>query len=76
MSSEPIIFGGKTAIGSLAKYISDKNIEKFQPMNVNFGLFDPLETRTKKKEKKEALSQRALSIIRDIAEKRENNEKF
>ena len=74
VSSEPIIFGGKTAIGSLAKYISDKNIEKFQPMNVNFGLFDPLETRTKKKEKKEALSQRALSIIRDIAEKRENNE--
>ena len=43
-------------------------------MNVNFGLFDPLETRTKKKEKKEALSQRALSIIRDIAEKSENNE--
>lgn len=66
VSDEPIIFGNKTAIGSLARYISDENVEKFQPMNVNFGLFAPLEQRTKKKEKKEALSQRALEIIKGV----------
>lgn len=74
VSDKPLVFGNETATGSLAKYISDPNIEKFQPMNVNFGLFAPLPTRTRKKEKKEALSQRALSVIRDIAEKRKNNE--
>jgi len=32
----------------------------FQPMNVNFGLFPPLETRTKRKERKPAYARRAL----------------
>ena len=62
---DPVIFDNRTAIGALANYISSENIEDFQPMNVNFGLFPPLEEKVKKKERKEAMSQRALEIIKN-----------
>ena len=62
---DPVIFDNRTAIGALANYISSENIENFQPMNVNFGLFPPLEEKVKKKERKEAMSQRALEIIKN-----------
>ena len=58
-----VIFPPQTAIGALAHYVSDPNVTDFQPMNVNFGLFPPLETRCKKKDRKTALSQRALEQI-------------
>ena len=32
-----IIFPGNTAIGALARYISNPATDKFQPMNINFG---------------------------------------
>ncbi|MBR5154938.1 MAG: methylenetetrahydrofolate--tRNA-(uracil(54)-C(5))-methyltransferase (FADH(2)-oxidizing) TrmFO, partial [Clostridia bacterium] len=32
----------KTAIGALANYISNPAVEDFQPMNVNFGIFEDL----------------------------------
>ncbi len=31
-----------TATGALATYISDHTVAKFQPMNVNFGIIEPL----------------------------------
>ena len=34
-----------TAIGSLARHITQPGHSSFQPMNTNFGLFDPLENR-------------------------------
>ncbi len=61
-----------TAIGALMAHITigHKNYDQigeeqksFQPMNVNFGLFPPLEQRTKKKERKEAYCRRALDDI-------------
>ena len=73
-SENPVIFGNKTAIGSLAKYISDANVTLFQPMNVNFGLMAPLEERTKKKDRKEALSKRALEIMTEFTEKKRGSE--
>jgi methylenetetrahydrofolate--tRNA-(uracil-5-)-methyltransferase len=63
---EPLIFDRKTAIGALSHYISNENIENFQPMNINFGLFPPLDEKIKKKDKKEAISERALKIISDM----------
>lgn len=70
LSDKPFILGNKTAIGSLAKYVSDENISSFQPMNVNFGLMAALEEKTKKKDRKEALSQRAVNIIKSITEEK------
>lgn len=62
---KPYDFPRKTAIGSLALYISDESVGNFQPMNVNFGIIEPLEKRIKGKRNKNAeISARALDIIR------------
>jgi len=54
----------KTALGALLNHITlgHEGID-FQPMNVNFGLFDPLEEKTKKADRKSAYSQRALEEL-------------
>ena len=68
MRNEPYIYDPKTAIGSLAHYISKQTVVDFQPMNVNFGIFPPLEFKGKKPKKadrKEMYSQRALEIIKN-----------
>lgn len=53
-----------TALGSLIGHITGgANADTFQPMNVNFGLFPPLEGRVKKKERKPAMSARALAAV-------------
>ncbi len=49
-----------TAFGALIHHITGgADAKTFQPMNVNFGLFPPLAERTKKKERKPAMSKRA-----------------
>lgn len=54
----------KTAMGALANYISNPATTDFQPMNVNFGIFEDLGERIKdKKEKGEKYAQRALEEI-------------
>ncbi len=53
-----------TALGALLGHITGgAEAETYQPMNVNFGLFPPLETRLKKRERKPAMSQRALADL-------------
>jgi methylenetetrahydrofolate--tRNA-(uracil-5-)-methyltransferase len=53
-----------TALGALLNHITiGADAATFQPMNVNFGLFPPLETRTKRKERKPAYARRALSDL-------------
>jgi methylenetetrahydrofolate--tRNA-(uracil-5-)-methyltransferase len=50
-----------TALGALLKHITgDAEAATFQPMNVNFGLFPPLEGKTHKSERKLHMAQRAL----------------
>ncbi|HHZ18776.1 MAG TPA: methylenetetrahydrofolate--tRNA-(uracil(54)-C(5))-methyltransferase (FADH(2)-oxidizing) TrmFO [Acholeplasmataceae bacterium] len=62
----PLIdFTAETAIGALASYISAPNRD-FQPMNVNFGIFAPLDRRYKKVERKKAYALRALEKIKAI----------
>ncbi len=61
---QPVEFPRETAIGALGLYISDESVENFQPMNINFSIISPLETRIRKKaEKNLALSNRSLAII-------------
>ena len=60
----PMDFPKETAIGALALYISGGAITEFQPMNINFGLIEPLNTRIKgKRNKNLAISTRSLEII-------------
>lgn len=54
----------QTAIGALAHYISDSSLTEFQPMNVNFGILEPLGYRVKGKANKNlAIANRALEEI-------------
>jgi hypothetical protein len=49
-----------TALGALLAHITgDAEAESYQPMNVNFGLFPPVDASVKKKERKEAYTARA-----------------
>jgi methylenetetrahydrofolate--tRNA-(uracil-5-)-methyltransferase len=53
-----------TALGALAFYISHSNAENYQPTNIAFGLFPPLDKHVRKKsERKRALVRRALDDI-------------
>jgi len=53
-----------TAHGCLLSYITATDPRHFQPMNTNFGLFPPLATPTKDKERKRRLTgQRALEDL-------------
>lgn len=66
----PGAFPAETAHGALFRYISSYEGRSFQPMNVNFGLFPPLEKRVPKKEKNSVLAERALSALREFADRR------
>ena len=53
-----------TAFGALLAHITGgADAETFQPMNVNFGLFPPLDGKVRKNERKQALAHRALADI-------------
>ncbi|WP_296676029.1 methylenetetrahydrofolate--tRNA-(uracil(54)-C(5))-methyltransferase (FADH(2)-oxidizing) TrmFO [Novosphingobium sp.] len=53
-----------TALGALLAHITgDAEADSYQPMNVNFGLFPPVDPSVKKKVRKEAYTQRAKSDL-------------
>ncbi|BCA78694.1 methylenetetrahydrofolate--tRNA-(uracil(54)-C(5))-methyltransferase (FADH(2)-oxidizing) TrmFO [Desulfuromonas sp. AOP6] len=50
-----------TGLGALLSHLADSNPEDFQPMNVNYGLFPPLEGRKMKRaDRRLAMADRAL----------------
>ncbi len=62
----PIFPDATTAHGALLHYLSDADSRDFQPMNVNFGLFPPIEglpRRIRRREKCEKLAARALEAL-------------
>ena len=60
---EPIIFPRETVMGALSYYITHCEAEHFQPMKANFGILPDLETRVKKKLRKEAYANRAIEVM-------------
>ncbi len=59
--SMPVVPPPTTAHGCLASYITTADARHFQPMNSNFGLFPPLASPVRDKERKRrTISQRAL----------------
>ena len=67
INEKPYIdFPATTAIGALAHYISDENVSNFQPMNVNFGIVEPLGYKVKggKAAKNEELARRAIETLK------------
>ncbi len=76
MGDEPLIPPATTMLGALYRYLRETEPGRFQPMNANFGLLDPLENAPRDKfKKKEALAERALremerftNVLQDNAE--------
>ncbi len=61
---EPVNFPAETAIGALALYVSGGAVANFQPMNINFGIIEPLGYKVKgKRNKNMEISKRSLEII-------------
>ncbi|MFV1978214.1 MAG: FAD-dependent oxidoreductase, partial [Myxococcota bacterium] len=62
----PMLPDAATAHGALIHHLSDADPRDFQPMNVNFGLFPPLDgesRRIRRREKSEKLAARALDAL-------------
>lgn len=60
-----------TAHGALVRYIAGADPRRFQPMNVNYGLFPPLAgppRRVRRREKNEQLAARALEALAPYAQ--------
>ena len=55
-----------TALGALLRHLREANPRHFQPMNVNFGLFPPLEgtaARAPRRERNGRIAERALEAL-------------
>ena len=62
-------FPRSTAVGALAHYIAEgPDTGDFQPMNINFGILEPLSARAKRRDRKMLLCTRALETLRGMRE--------
>jgi len=59
MGSSPGPFPPTTALGALARHLTESDPKRFQPANINYGLFAPLASRLPKKQRREAYALRA-----------------
>ncbi len=67
LGKDPILFPQETALGSMARYITEADPKNFQPMNINFGLFPDLGERVRSKvERAEKHADRALKAISEF----------
>jgi methylenetetrahydrofolate--tRNA-(uracil-5-)-methyltransferase len=53
-----------TAMGALIHYITHSPTIPFQPMNINFGLFPPLQGKARGRERRRLLAKRALNEMK------------
>ncbi len=70
-----------TALGALLNHLQTADADNFQPMNVNYGLFPPLEGRKMKRaDRRLAMAARALDALPDwwtrIRENRDKDERI
>jgi methylenetetrahydrofolate--tRNA-(uracil-5-)-methyltransferase len=60
-TSEPL--PATTALGALARHLTESDPARFQPANINYGLLLPLETPVLKRERRGALAARAAEAL-------------
>src|SRR5205807_10045460 len=66
----PLLPPPTTMLGALYRYLREADAARFQPMNANFGLLEPLESPvTDKARKRELLAGRALADLEAFAER-------
>jgi methylenetetrahydrofolate--tRNA-(uracil-5-)-methyltransferase len=52
-----------SALGSLARHLTESRADRFQPANVNYGLFPELPDRSRRDERRERMAERALDDL-------------
>jgi len=62
----PLGFKPVTMIGALLRSITSPGRADFQPMNANFGILEPLASKTPKAQRKHLYAQRSLAEIRRL----------
>lgn len=60
---QPVVPPAATALGSLVNHLTQSDPKRFQPSNVNFGLFPVWQTKVKKKMRGQERSQLALTTL-------------
>ncbi|MFL6192836.1 MAG: methylenetetrahydrofolate--tRNA-(uracil(54)-C(5))-methyltransferase (FADH(2)-oxidizing) TrmFO [Thermoanaerobaculia bacterium] len=66
---EPEPFPATTALGALARHLTESEAKHFQPANINYGLFEELAGRIRKKDRREAYVERAHAALAAWAER-------
>ncbi len=65
LKKQLVIPSPTTATGALLNYITTADPDHFQPMNVTYGLFPPIPSGVKKRDRRDFLIQQALKHIED-----------
>ncbi|MBW2506986.1 MAG: methylenetetrahydrofolate--tRNA-(uracil(54)-C(5))-methyltransferase (FADH(2)-oxidizing) TrmFO [Deltaproteobacteria bacterium] len=60
---KPVVPPPETALGALIKHLTATDPRKFQPSNINFGLFPKLQQKTPKRFRGEKYAERALAAL-------------
>ncbi len=66
---EPEPFPATTALGALARHLTESDPAHFQPANINYGLFEELPGRIRRKDKRPAFVERARGALAEWAER-------
>lgn len=53
-----------TALGALARHLTESKAKNFQPANINYGLFEPMPGRMRRRERRRRLAERARRELR------------
>jgi methylenetetrahydrofolate--tRNA-(uracil-5-)-methyltransferase len=59
----PQPFPATTALGAMARHLTESKAKHFQPANINYGLFEPLEERVRKQSRRGAFAERARAAL-------------
>ncbi|BDG59342.1 methylenetetrahydrofolate--tRNA-(uracil(54)-C(5))-methyltransferase (FADH(2)-oxidizing) TrmFO [Caldinitratiruptor microaerophilus] len=63
LGQDPVVFPPETAVGALARYITEADPENFQPMNIAFGLLPPVPGSGGKRERHRRAAEAALRAL-------------
>lgn len=65
---ETVLFPRNTALGALANYVTDNSIVNFQPMKMNYGIFEQPGLKLKKEMRRKYMFDRALRQLNEFIE--------
>ena len=65
----PEPFPATTALGALARHLTESDPKHFQPANINYGLFEELPERVRKGDRRAAFAERARTDLEAWAER-------